>query len=64
MTPPNICAVVFRTFEIIPNHLSTAITEQYRAYLGTIYGREKLNECLTDRYVLIDNEVEFARFGK
>jgi hypothetical protein len=55
-----------RTFEIILNHLSTAITEQCYTYLGTTYyGREKLNECLTDqRHVFVYDEVEFVKFGK
>lgn len=30
----------------------------------TSYSREELNECLTDRYVLIYNEVEITKFGK
>lgn len=30
----------------------------------TSCGREELNECLADRYVLVYDEVEFAKFGE
>ena len=40
-------------FETVQNLRSTAITEQCCVCLGTTsYGREELNECLTDRYCL------------
>ena len=52
-------------FETVQNLRSTAITEQCRVCVNTTScGREELNECLTDRYVLAYDEVEFVKFGK
>jgi hypothetical protein len=54
----------FGPFETVQNRRSTAITEQCYVCLSTIScGREELNECLTDRYVLAYVEVELATFG-
>ena len=55
----------FGLFEIVQNRRSTATTEQCCMCLGmTFCSREELNECLTDRYVLAYDEVDFAKFGK
>jgi hypothetical protein len=52
----------FGPFETVQNRRSTAIREQCCVCLSTTYcGREELNECLTDRYVLAYDEVEFAK---
>jgi hypothetical protein len=55
----------FGLFKTVQNRRSTAITEQCCVCLSTTScGKEELNECLTDRYVLASDEVEFAKFGK
>ena len=47
--------------ETIQNRRSTAIAVQYCVYFGTTScGRQELNECLTDQYVLAYVEVEFC----
>lgn len=52
-------------FETVQNLRSTAITEQcFVCVITTSCGREELNECLTDRYVLAYDEVEFGKFGR
>jgi hypothetical protein len=51
----------FWLFETIQNRRSTAIAVQYCVYFGTTScGRQELNECLTDQYVLAYVEVEFC----
>ena len=52
-----------RPFKTVQNLRSTPITEQCCVCVSTTScGREELNECLTDRYVLV--YVEVAKFGK
>lgn len=50
-------------FESVQNLRLTAITEQCCVCESTTScGREELNECLIDRYLLAYDEVEFAKF--